>query len=374
MVATRLAAAQVSIGHEVHLLSYKSPDAQLDIEAMFQQIPHGDKISRHLLPPLTQLSRIFTPGVNDICRKLIPDMDFIHIHSVWEPILACAAAAARNLGVPYAQVTHGMLDPWCLAQRAFKKKIALALRYRRMLAGADFLHVLNADEARLIEPLNLPCPKEVIPNGIFLEELDNLPPPGAFYQKLPQLQDKPYILFLSRLHYKKGLDYLADSFALLTKTDQEIQLVVVGPDGGAQIDFERQISAAGLSDRVHIVGPQFGSDKWAAMVDASCFCLPSRQEGFSIAITEALACGTPVVISEGCHFPEVAEVGAGKVVSLNAAKIAAALQEVLRNPEIQRSMGRAGREIVADRYTWPKIAQRTDEAYERALRRRSGVG
>src|SRR5205814_797387 len=137
--------------------------------------------------------------------------------------------------------------------------------------------------------------------------------------------------------------------------------------GGARADFERRVAAVGLGGRVHLVGPLSGRDKWAALAGAACFCLPSRQEGFSMAILEALACRVPVVVSEACHFPEVAESGAGEVVPLDAAAVAAALGRVLADPEAAGRMGAAGRLLVEGRFTWRRAAERSLETYERAL-------
>jgi len=131
--------------------------------------------------------------------------------------------------------------------------------------------------------------------------------------------------------------------------------------------FRQQVARLGLTTRVHIVGPLWGEDKLAAIVDADCFCLPSRQEGFSMAITEVMACGLPVVISEPCHFPEVREAGAGEVVPLDARAIADALERVLQDPQQRQRMGQAGRELVRSRYTWPHIAEQCVRAYRREI-------
>jgi glycosyltransferase involved in cell wall biosynthesis len=260
-----------------------------------------------------------------------------------------------------------MLDPWSLSQRSLKKRVAMAMGYRTMLNQAAFLHCLNADETRLLKPLRLTCATRTIPNGIFPEEFALLPARGTFRQQHPELGDAPYVLFLSRLHYKKGLDYLARAFEILATKVPNLRLVVVGPDGGARADFEARVAGAGLADRTHVLGPLYGTEKLAALVAAAAFCLPSRQEGFSMAILEAMACGIPVVISENCNFPEVALASAGCVVPLEASALADALLRVVANPIAAKQMGECGRRLVRQHYTWPAIARLSIDNYEQAI-------
>ena len=190
-----------------------------------------------------------------------------------------------------------------------------------------------------------------------------------FFQTAYGFPGERTVLFLSRLHYKKGLDYLGTAFEIFHRALPDVHLVVAGPNQGARDGFSRQIARSGLDGCVHLVGPLYGERKHAALRSAACFCLPSRQEGFSIAILEAMACRLPVVISDACHFPEVAECGAGHVVALDPNEIALALQRVLENGEAGRRMGDAGFQLVQSRYTWPKIAQRCVRAYEQAIAR-----
>jgi glycosyltransferase involved in cell wall biosynthesis len=296
-------------------------------------------------------------------QAIVRNRDVVHLHGIWDPLLYAAARAARALGRPYLVTPHGMLDPWSLQQKRWKKRVALALGWRAMLDRAAALHLLNADEKALIVNLGIRAPGVVIPNGVNPAEFE--PPPNAdlFRRWLPALGERPYVLFLGRLHYKKGLDYLADAFCLLASRNRDAHLVVAGPDDGARADFETRIAAAGLTSRVHVPGPVYGPEKLSAVAAAACFCLPSRQEGFSVAILEALACGTPVVISPDCHFPEVAEVGAGRIVPRDAAAVADALGQVLGDAGLRERMGKAGRELVAARFTWPRIAERSIETY-----------
>ena len=261
-----------------------------------------------------------------------------------------------------------MLDPWSLSQKRWKKRLALALGWRTVLNRAAALHLLNEDESRLVAGLGLTAPVEIIPIGVPLEEIDQ-GRPGAFAARHPALAGHPYVLFVSRLHFKKGLDYLADAFRLVADRHPDARLVVVGPDGGARADFEGRVKAAGLSGRVHVLGPVSTRDKWDALAGAACFCLPSRQEGFSMAILEALAARVPAVISEACHFPEVGEHGAGEVVPLDAAAVAAALDRALSDPDRRREMGAAGRRLVEERYTWARVAETSLDVYQRARAR-----
>jgi glycosyltransferase involved in cell wall biosynthesis len=211
--------------------------------------------------------------------------------------------------------------------------------------------------------LGLRAPGVVIPNGVNLAEFDPPPDAALFRRRLPALSGRPYILFLGRLHYKKGLDHLAEAFRIVAGQLPDVHLVVAGPDDGARDDLEARVAAAGLVNRVHIPGPIYGPAKLSCVAGAACFCLPSRQEGFSVAILEALACGTPVVVSTECHFPEVAEVGAGEIVPLDTDALAAALNRVLADPARRARMGKAGRELVAAQFTWPRIAERCIDTY-----------
>jgi glycosyltransferase involved in cell wall biosynthesis len=370
-VAARLAAAQASLGHEVSLVSYGAPNQQSALSAFYENIPNCEKVNFRFLAP--DWKRVSYLGPDSTISAAVSGTDFLHLHGVWEPLLVKAANYAHQTGIPYAVRPAGMLDPWSLRQKMFKKRLAMMIGCRRMLDNSAFVHALNRDEQSLMEPLSLKCPVHIIPNGVFLEEVTPLPAPGAFRARFPPLGDKPYILFLSRLHYKKGLDYLADAFAIVAKARSDVQLVIAGPDGGGLQPFKRQIAKMQLTDRVVIVGPQYGQDKIAAMVDSACFCLPSRQEGFSMAIIEALACGKPAVISDACHFPEVDEFNAGVVTPLQASSVASALLHVLSDREFAATIGRKGREMILSRYTWPKIAQRTLEVYAAEIARLGGA-
>lgn len=368
-VAARMAAAQATLGHEVRILSYGTPQIQQAVKEMTASIPGFAGVDLDYLEATGWKETLHAASARARLRELLGRFDVVHIHNVWDSIVRAGAAEAQRLPrTPYFIQPNGILDVWCMQQKRLKKLLALRLLYRRMLDSAAGLCLGNEDERQAIAPLGLKAPTTLVPlNAVFPEEVKTLPPAGNFYKRYPQLNGKPFIVFLGRLHIKKGLDFLADSFGIFAKSNATTHLVVIGHDEGAQSDFQQRIARHGVQDRVHLVGPLHGEAKWEAFRDASCFALPSRQEGFSIAITEALACGLPVVISNECHFAEVAQTGAGEVVELNAQKIADAFGRVFASDSNRARMSHAAKRLVETRFNCLLAAKDLVDVYQRAI-------
>jgi glycosyltransferase involved in cell wall biosynthesis len=363
VVAIALAASQAALGHAVAIASYAGTEERAQVQNWVTQYPDAASLQFLSAPRPGRLEHLLATDARALLVEAIRGADVVHVHGIWRPFNAAAAQAALAARAKLVITPHGMLDPWSLRQSRWKKRLALGLVWRRLLNASSFIHVLNQTEANLMGPLRLRARLRVFPNGIAAEDFNASADLSLFQKACPTVVGRPYVLFLGRLHHKKGLDHLLAAFAILARLDAEVQLVVAGPDEGMRGPVERWIGEYGLAGRVCVVGPLYGAAKHAALAGACCFCLPSRQEGFSMAILEAMACGVPVVISEGCHFPEVAAAGAGYVVSLDANAIAAALERVLRDAAWRRSAGAAGRELVAKHYQWRAIAARMLGAY-----------
>jgi glycosyltransferase involved in cell wall biosynthesis len=367
-VAARLAAAQVNLGHQVRVVAYDGGDQNVATAEMNATIPYSDKVRFIYLPGGGKLESILAHYARRVMPGLVKDADVLHLHGVWCPILLAAADEARRQGRPYFVQPNGMLDPLALKQKLLKKRIGLMFLFRKMLNRSAGLVLGNNEERRLIAPLKLTAPSVVVPlNGMFPEEISTLPPPDALGRRYPRLAGRRSILFVGRFHHKKGVDHLAEAFALLARRHDDVDLVMVGIDEGAEQDFRSRIARHCLESRVHMLGPLHGTPKWEAFAAASCFALPSHQEGFSIAITEALACGVPVVITRNCHFDEVAEVGAGCVVDLDNAAIASAFEQVLADEQRRKGMAAAARDLVATRFSSHVMGRMVLEAYEEAI-------
>ena len=355
-------------GHAVTLVSGDLADAPA-VDAF---------LGTHLVPLPPRLSvrprlpHKLDPAAGPL-RALLKTADVLHVHGVWPPAGLLATQVATESGLPWVLTPHGMLHREALHQKRLKKLFGLyALGYRRVISDAAVLHVLNDDERRLAVGPRRPARIVEIPNGIFPDEFVDLPERGASRASVPGLADAPFVLSLARLHLQKGPDLLLEAFASLSERFPGVHLVFAGPDQGAGPGLRAEAERRGLSNRVHLPGPRFGRARLEALVDAAVFCLPSRQEGFSMAITEALAAGLPAVVSDACHFPQVESAGCGRVTSLRPSDLAAGLAEVLDqvldHPDAARELGMRGQALVAQAYTWPRIGERMVALYTEVRR------
>ena len=362
LICTKLAIAQARLGHDVSVLTYapNTPGGHGRIAAENGRTAGFDRLTIHELPPVDLAERTSGLRARSAARRLVPAVDAVHLHGVWEPQLLHAATAAQRHGKPYLVLLNGMLFPWAMRRGRAKKWLALHLGWRRMLARS-VLHFGSADEAAAARGLAFTNPGVVIPNGAFPDEFDDLPAAGAFRAAHPAVGDDPFVLFVGRLHEQKGIDLLLAAFEIVARRHPTVRLVIAGPDYG--------VALPPLGPRVVRVGPVYGREKLAALADAACFCLPSRHEGFSLAVVEALACGTPVVVSTECHFPEVATSGAGVVTSLDPAAVADGLLRVLADP----SFAARAKPLIAERYDWKAVAAATVLAYQEAPAVRPGL-
>lgn len=367
LVAVRLAAAQAAVGHSVCILSYSNSGASIRIDQSTERVPGASLVHYEYLDNPTAGERILGWHAKNALRRLIKGADWVHCHGVWERLIFHAMEEAYRQRVPYCVRPAGMLDPWSLAQKSTKKSLALFFGYKRAVSRSAFVHALNADEARLLGALRLTSPIEIVPNGIFAEEVFPLPERGRFRRRYPALAQAPFILFLARLHYKKGLDILIPAFEALTSRYPQVCLVIAGPDDGDGARLAKAVATSPAGHKILIVGPLYGIDKFEALVDASIFCLPSRQEGFSVAVLEALAAGVPAVISEHVNFPEVGQVGAGAVVKLEIEEVADAIVRILEDSAQCKAMGEAAQRLVLERFTWPSVCDQIVACYAKHL-------
>ncbi len=286
----------------------------------------------------------------------ITDYDLVHVHALFSYTSTVAMAIARLKGVPYLTTAHGLLCRWSLQQGASKKQAYLQLVERGNLDRAQLVHLTSDRERDDFLALNFKVPALVLPLA-----LSQIPAPrenaaALLRQKLNFPQDEPIILFLSRLHYVKGLDYLIPALGKLT--DRQFTFVLAG-SGSPEYEAEIHslLRANGLEDRTRVVGFVSGEDKDLLIQGCDLFALTSHLESFGLAVLEALAVGTPVLVTTGVGLASlVRDKNLGYVTDLNVEAIAGALDLYLADPDRAKVMGTRALHYIREHYTWDKIA------------------
>jgi glycosyltransferase involved in cell wall biosynthesis len=318
-----------------------------------------------------------SPVLDQWLEQNVAAFDIVHIHSIWLFPTFAAARACWRARKPYVVVLHGMLERFSVHHRSRLVKTAYwYFRERRVESRAAALHCLNHSEIRKAVPWIRDLPKFVMPNGIHAADVAALPARGGFRAAHPEWASRPLVLFLSRLHPKKGLDRLLPAWKRLAEAGgplAEARLLVAGAGEAAYVaSLKQMVADLGLGEQVAFLGQLTGRAKWQALVDSDVFVLPSHQEGFSMAITEALAAGCVPVVTEECNFDELAPPapqGARGVIIRDGdmGAFVRAVADLLQEGDRRRAMADAGRALVASRYTWQKIAGDLEAIYRRIL-------
>jgi glycosyltransferase involved in cell wall biosynthesis len=244
--------------------------------------------------------------------------DGIVVNGLWQYCGLAARRALSGTDTPYLVFTHGMLDPYfkhAFPLKHFKKWPYWLLAEYWVLRGAYRVLFTSEAEKRLAEEsfwLHHWNPY-VVPYGAKGPTGDPKVVKQIFFEQCPQVNGKRYLLYLGRIHRKKGCDMLIDAFAKIAADDPELNLVMAGPDQQQwSAQLQQTALKAGIANRIHWPGMVTGDAKWGAFYGAEAFILPSHQENFGIAVAEALACGTPVLLSDQVNIAkEIAEEGAG---------------------------------------------------------------
>lgn len=362
-----LCEAQAAAGLAISLLSTFGQGTDLSVADSLRQ----KGIEVHLIGPCRQpMSR--HRAIRATMMELTAHADIVHIHGLWEEVQHEAAKAARQRSIPYVMTPHGMLNAWSMAQSKWRKRLYLLWRLRRHLNNAAMIHYASQFEREASSHLKLRTPALVEPLGVRLEEFDVLPPKGMLRQRFPQLRERRTILFLGRIHPRKGLEHLVPALAELD--DRQAVLVVVGPDSnGYQRTISKLAQKHGVEDRVLFTGLLRGAERIEAIVDADLFALPSEHENFGLAVVEALAAGVPVIISDQVSMHrEVLAALVGGVVPAQATAVANELNRWLADPNLREDAAARARPFVWEHYDWRRIAQRWAGHYATVLGESNG--
>ena len=318
-------------------------------------------------------SYFYAPFMIKHLRQLAPLYDIALVSGGWGYINLAARLALPRMGLPYVLSPEGLFDPWAFRQKYLKKGLYWPLVEKRNYAGAAGIVALTDSEAAQVKEYINGVPVRVIPNGVNLKHFQPLASQGKPERSFPALANSPYILFLSRLHPKKGLDLLFPAFqqllALCRQQDSPEPYLVVAGDGEQKYkhDLENLVQRLEIADRVLFTGLVTGDVKLTLLHHCSFMILPSRGEGLPMAVLETMACGKPVVITPGCYLPEVARTGAGLEVELEIEPLAQAMLRLWNTPGLRGEMREKALNLIKEKFTWGKIAEQTVQFCEHLL-------
>lgn len=293
----------------------------------------------------------------DNSMKFSPDL--FHGQAIWDLPVHQMAKLARRKNKPYVITPRGMLEPWSLSQKKWKKKIALWLYQNEDLRKASCLHATAVMEAQSFRKLGFTNPIAIIPNGVPIEEY-----------KIKDFKTRTLnkkILFLSRIHEKKGLEFLILAWSQLPQELKKGWVIdIVGNGDSDYIEsLRRKILNLGLSNEICIKPPIYGTDKLDAYQEADLFVLPTFSENFGIVIAEALAAGTPVITTKGAPWEDLEIYNCGWYIDIGEEPLRKALVIALTTTEIQyEKMGRNGRKLIEEKYSMEAVANNMYELYE----------
>jgi glycosyltransferase involved in cell wall biosynthesis len=303
----------------------------------------------------------FAAGIGAHLRHAAPDL--IHVHGLWSYPSLVALNRSRA-GIPYVVSPHGMLDRWALSNSGGKKRLAGWLFENRHLNRSACIHALCESEADSIRAYGLSNPICIIPNGVDVPASTEAGPAPWSQATKP---DRNVLLFLGRIHPKKGLSNLLSAWASLNQTRElnEWDLVIAGWNQGShQQALELQRQRQGIVNSVHFIGPQFGENKHACYANCSAAVLPSYSEGFPMAVLEPWAYAKPVLMTSECNVPEGFAANAALKIETSPESIAEGLRKLISLSKTDRQeIGTNGRHLVDDQFNWGAVARQMTSVY-----------
>ena len=302
--------------------------------------------------------------------------DVIHGQCIWEPLFHQMRLAADKHQIPFILTPRGTLEPWSLQQSKWKKRIARWLYQDKDLKRCACIYATAEMEAQHIRDLGFKNPICIIPNGIETE---------GYPCRNDASMVKKRILFLSRIHPKKGIEVLIEAFSRLHQEFQDWSVMIVGNgEDEYRKALNEKVAKLGLSDKIQILAPVFGAAKMKIYQESSVFCLPSYSENFGMVIAEAMSCGLPTITTNGTPWQflngEEATMGAnldvlgdskrtGWCIDLNVENLVLALREaMMMNPEELYDMGQRGSNLVNESFNYRSVAKKNKRLYEWIVR------
>jgi glycosyltransferase involved in cell wall biosynthesis len=312
----------------------------------------------------------WNPGTRRFCLARLRSFDAVHIFGLYDFLGPAVAKACRASGTPYVVEPIGMFLP--IVRNLRLKQMYHSVLGQPMLSGTRAIVATSEQEVAELRGGGVAQEKIVVRrNGV--EAPAALPERGKFRAAHGIAEDAKLILFLGRLSEKKSPDLLLQAFATISHRTHcgNLQLVFAGPDQGLKKSLIQNAEHLGVASHVQFCGALFGEAKWAAYRDADVFVLPSQNENFGNSAAEAIAAGTPVLVTNRCGIAPLLENVAGLVVAHQASAVAHGLERMLHEPGLHSRLAEGCRKVAAG-LDWEEPTQEMETLYARLVAGRSG--
>lgn len=340
-----LCSALAKAGHEVTLHLYE-PTGSVSSDGYAIRAYHRFSFLENL-----GLSRDMAAGLNAAAR----DGDIMHVHGQWRLCNVWPSWAVRGTTCQLVTSPRGMLDGWAMAQSELKKKIMWTACQRAAVQASGIIHATALAEAEAVWRLGIRAPAAIIPNGVAIPPDDQV----ARFSSSPRT-----LLFLGRIHPKKGIDRLISAWATIQQEFPDWQMQVVGPDNSGYLPILQAQVDECKAQRVSFAGPAFGDAKRRLFENAQLFALPTHSENFGISVAEALAFGVPAIVSHGAPWSGLDSNQCGRWTGNAPHVLANSLRELMAlSPAELRAMGQRGRAWMISDYSWQECTRMMTETY-----------
>lgn len=354
-------------GHQVEIITTPKY-AGADSSPLFRQL-------NQIVPTTFVSENAFSNFCGPLSRTIgsaIERADIVHLHTLWHLLNVFASMKCARSGKPYVLMPHGMLDPYSLSVKRWRKSIYLRTVERNVISAAARIVYTTDEEANLAEAQLTFLPKRaVVPLGGGAPPDEAVGFTSVFYDRFPLARERRQLLFLGRLHEKKGLDRILAVLPAIVEKFPDALLTVVG-EGAPRFEafLKNSIAAHKLQKHVLMTGHLEGPMKWGAYASAEVFLLPSRQENFAITVAEAMQMGLPVIISNKVNtWPYVKDADAGVVLDDRTIipDLRDSIIRLMQNPNELKLKSERGKRYSRANLTWDAAVTKMLECYSEVL-------